>query len=148
MTTPNESTPAPIEDGALVQLTRDSVEGRGRKGDLVVVGQYISAEEATEGVAFYWGSSHGTGNMNDVTMNATDVELVKTRAQMEGRTIPTRDQIVSMLGLALMDDGEGFEVVETNQDSANGAVECFGKTADGLAFVFTVNVTKLHQVDL
>lgn len=147
MTTP-EIAPTPIEAGSLVKLTRDSEAGRGRKGDLVVVGEYISAEEATEGVAFYWGSSHGTGNMNDVTMNATDVELVKTRAQMEGRTIPTRDQIVSMLGLALMDDGEGFEVVETNQDSASGAVECFGKTADGLAFVFTVNVTKLHEVDL
>lgn len=148
MTTPTEATPAPIEEGSLVKLTRDSAEGRGRAGDLVVVGDYISAEEATKGVAFYWGSSHGSGNINDVTMAATDVELVKTRAQMEGRTLPTREQILDMLGTSLLDDGEGFEVVETNKDSDNGTIECYGKTEEGLAFVFTVSVAKLHHADL
>lgn len=140
----------PIEPGALAKITRE-VPAAGRRralhpGELIEIEDYVSAEDAEDGVPFYWASTHGTGNMNDVTVNADNVELVKTAEQMNARRIPTVTQLRNFLGSELLADGEGFQVTETDHDGENG-VEIAGRTDDGLRFAATIQITTIYEAD-
>lgn len=139
-----------IEYGALAKIIRDipsdDFNHALHTGQLIVIEDYVSAEESEDGIPFYWASSHGTGNMNDVSVYADAVELVKTSKQMNSRRIPTVSEIRDFLSSALLDDGEGFEVTETDRDGENG-VEIAGQTSDGLRFAATVQITSIYEAD-
>lgn len=151
METNTEATITPIESGALARITHDSApqwqDCSYKSGKLIMIEDYVSAAIAEDGVAFYWASSHRTDNINDVTIDARHVELVKSRAQLEGRTIPTRAQILDALGTALLCDGEGFTVSEANKDTEHFTIECAGTTDDGLHFAFELTVPEPHETD-
>lgn len=138
-----------LENGALAKITHDSTdEWEGKKyraGTLIEIEEYIDAEEAEDGQAFYWASSHGTGNMNDITVDAAHVELAKTAEQMAARRIPTMEELRDFLGSALLDEGDTFEVTETDRDGAG--VEIAGKTHDGLRFAATIQITSIYEAD-
>jgi len=139
-----------IEYGSLAKITRDIPADDHNHalhlGQLIEIEDYVSAEEADDGIPFYWASTHGTGNMNDVSVNADCVELVKTAAQMNARRIPTVTEIHDFLGSALLSNGEGFSVTETDRDGENG-VEIAGRTEDGLRFAATIRITSLYEAD-
>lgn len=139
----------PIPAGSLAKITqdfRDDENSRSRKkGDLIEIEDYVSAEEAEYGVAFYWASSHGTGNMNDVCVEADHVELVKTPEEMNARRIPTMEELRAFLGSELLGDAPTFDVTETDHDG-NG-VEIAGTTRDGLRFVATIQITSIYEAD-
>lgn len=134
-----------IENGALAKITGTSSTCHSKVGDLVVIEDYVSAAESDDGIAFYWASSHGTGNMNDLTPNAANVELVKTAEQMTARRIPTMEELRTFLGSALLGDGDTFEVTETDRDGSG--VEIAGKTRDGLRFAATIQITAIYEAD-
>lgn len=141
---------APIEVGALARIIRDSGKDspvKYRAGSMVVIEDFVSAAVAENGQAFYWASTHMTGNINDVTPLAADVELVKTKAEMEGRTLPTREALLDLVALSMHNDALDFAVQQTNQDTAANTVECYGMTDDGLAFVFNVTVGPARPAD-
>lgn len=138
-----------LERGTLAKITHDSTkewDGKGYKaGRLIEIEEHIDANEAEDGVAFYWASSHGTGNMNDVCVAAEHVALVKTSEQMNARRIPTMEELRDFLGSELLGDSATFEVTETDHDG-NG-VEIAGKTRDGLRFAATIQITSIYEAD-
>lgn len=138
-----------LERGTLAKITHDSIgewEGKGYKaGRLIEIEEYIDANEAEDGVAFYWASSHGTGNMNDITVDARHVELSKTSEQMNARRIPTMEELRGFLGSELLGDSATFEVTET--DRGGSGVEIAGKTRDGLRFAATIQITSIYESD-
>ena len=138
-----------LERGTLAKITHDSTkewEGKGYKaGRLIEIEEYIDANEAEDGIAFYWASSHGTGNVNDICVASEHVELVKTAEQMTARRIPTMEELRDFLGSELLGDGDTFEVTETDRDG-NG-VEIAGKTRDGLRFAATIQITSIYEAD-
>lgn len=151
--TTSPETPEEIlfEEGTQLRLTRDvpiefNQTRAFSKGTTFIVEEYVTAKESDDGKAFYWGNSR-PGNMNDICAPADAVELVKSKAQMEARTIPTRNQILELLSSAVMDSGNGFSINETNRDQANGMIECSGETDDGLTFAFHLTVTNLQETD-
>lgn len=133
----------PIEAGALARIIRG-----GNTGREFIVEDYVSAEDSEDGIPFYWGSSHKTGNMNDVTVAATDVELVKSGADMAARTLPSAQQIAQHLGSEALGFGSGeFSFSEADYSAADGSLELYGRTADGLPMSVTVKVIRIVQVD-
>ena len=133
-----------IRSGSLARVTEDHSLGQGRvfKGATFEVEDYVPAEEAEDGIAFYWGSSHG--GMNNLCVRADKVELVKTAEEMDARRIPTADAIIRALDC--MGDYDGFRIDEA--DAPEGASrEISGRTDDGLFFACTITVSNVHQAD-
>ena len=140
----------PLEVGALARITRDIPTGGGeralREGQLIEIEDYVSAEEAENGTPFYWASTHGTGNINDVVVDADAVEQVKTAAQMNARRIPTVNELRHFLGFALLEEGDEIEITETSIDGESG-LEIAGSTHDGLRFAATIQITSIYEAD-
>lgn len=140
----------PLEPGTLAKITRDIPADDHNHtlhmGQLIEIADYISAEEADDGVPFYWANSHGTGNLNDICANADNVEMVKTVEQMNARRIPTLTELRDFLSSALLDDGDTFSITDTGRNGENG-VEIGGKTNDGLPFVATIQITTIYEAD-
>lgn len=110
------------------------------KGFTFIVEDYVAAEEAEDGNAFYWGSTNE--GFNNVNFFATDVEQVKTAEEVAARPLPTPQQLAALLGSGIgsFDDDE-FELVAADYSDGEGLVEFDGLTAEGLPFSFTVQVT-------
>lgn len=146
-----DTSPTPLDRGTLVKLTRDvpadfSGDRVYTKGQTFTIEDYVSVEESEDGIPFYWGNTRAD-NINDICAPADAVELVKSKAQMDARIIPTRAQMMDMLGSAVMSDGNGFTVNESYKDSSSGVIECAGETDDGLTFAFNITVTTPHETD-
>lgn len=142
----------PIEAGALCRTTEDvALDGSNyiyQKGKEFVVEDYVSAADSEDGIPFYWGSSHQTGNMNDVVVRAEFVELVKSSADMAARTLPSAKQITNYLaGEALGFGNDKFSFSEADYSGGDGTLELYGRTAEGLPLGVTVKVIRIVQVD-
>jgi hypothetical protein len=135
-----------IERGALARTTQDvEVEGRRyRKGQPILIEDYVSAEEADDDVAFYWGSANG--GMYNIWIRADRVELAKSAAEMRARTIPDTKAIIDALSYEVMGRFDGFEINETELESPNSLL-IYGSTEDGLHFGFTLTISGLQQVE-
>lgn len=135
---------APYPEGTLLRVT-GYVEGfDARVGTQFEVEDYVSAEDAEDGVAFYWGSTNG--NLNNVTAAASAVELVKTAEQMRDRSVPTPTAMAHALGLSLLGDHGLLEADETEVD--DDCVLIYGETPDGLRAEVRVKVVSVYRVDL
>jgi hypothetical protein len=75
----------PLKPGARARVTRETINLYAQvrpwvypktfpPGFEFVVNDYISAEGARSGEAFYWGSTEDAGSRNNVTVRACDVE--------------------------------------------------------------------------
>lgn len=146
----------PIEEGALARTTTDIIRDKGGererrypKGHEFVVEDYVSAEDSEDGVPFYWGSTHKSGNMNDVVVEARHVELVKSEAVMSARTLPSAKAIAEYLGSESLGGfgGKGFTFNEADYSAGDGTLELYGSTDDGLPVGVTVKVIRIVQVD-
>lgn len=145
------STPI-IEEGALARITRDITDEYSkrqyRKGHEFIVEDYVSAEESEDGIPFYWGSTHKSGNINDVVVVHDAVELVKSSADLAARTLPSAKAIAAYLaGEALGFGGDDFSFREADYSAGDGSLELYGRTADGLPMGVTVKVIRIVQVD-
>lgn len=123
-----------------VRITRDS--GKAHRGEVLTVEEYVSAHEAEDGKAFYWGSTDQ--GVNDRWFAADACELVQTAEDAAARKPPTRDEVAH--GLDLLRDHEAFDCDETEPDG-DGAVMLYGKTPDGLRIAVRLVVERVEQVD-
>lgn len=145
----------PIEEGALVRTTKEIIRGEGSdrkrrypKGHEFVVEDYVSASDSEDGIPFYWGSTHKSGNINDVVVEAQHVELVKTQASMSERTLPSAKAVAQYLAVeALGFGGEDFSFNDADYSAGDGTFELQGTTTDGLAMGVTVKVIRIVQTD-
>jgi hypothetical protein len=149
---PHEETTVtePFKQGSLVRTTKLTPNfAKSGSAKLVMtkpgfeftVEEYISAEEAEDGTAFYWGSAQG--GCNNVAAWASDIELVKTADEMAARRIPTVPEVVELISSALI-GAEG--VHETDRDGVSG-VEVYARAENGLTYGFRVHVTDLWRTD-
>jgi hypothetical protein len=104
-----------------------------------VVEDYVPADVARDGVAFYWGSAGGGGN--NVCVVAADVEQVKTAEEMAMRTLPEAKDLLDFIASALLTDRDGIRIDEVER--SGGVIEAFGKTEEGLTFGFSFPVTEV-----
>jgi hypothetical protein len=135
-----------IEVGALARTVQDvEVDGRRyRKGQSIIIEDYVSAEESLDGVPFYWGSVNG--GVYNIWIRADRVELTRSAAEMSARTIPDAEAIIKALSSAVMDRFDGFEINETEIDGPDSLL-VYGCTGDGLQFGFTLTVSELQEVE-
>lgn len=135
--------PTPYPEGTLVRvLPHDPLDwDKARVESEFIVEDYVSAEEADDGIAFYWGSNNG--GMNNVTCPASAVQLVKTAAEMAARRPPTPEAVARHLNA--MGDHEVFDVDETEPDG--NSVLLVGTTPDGLRIVVRLVVAEVYEVD-
>lgn len=125
----------PLPEGTLVRSA-------GRTYDWTVE-DHVTAEEAEDGIAFYWGSS--PNGVNDVLApEALVTEVIRTAQEMRDRKPPTSEQIVR--GLDLLGDHDVFDCDETEPDGT--ALLLYGKTPDGLRLSVRIEVTSVEVVDL
>lgn len=135
----------PIPNGAMARLTRDITshsDREYRKGQQFIVSDYIPAEEAEDGQAFYWGNIND--GMNNITAFADDVEQVMTAEQVNGRAVPSVQAILN--SLMSCNGGDGFDVHSADGNSADRTVTFEGRTDDGLPFGFTIKLTDLGEI--
>lgn len=143
------TTTHPIEVGALARVKEDTALGeyKLRAGREFIVEDYVNEVDSEDGVPFYWGSSFKTGNMNDVVVVADVVELVKSRAQMEARTLPDVKAVAEFLASEALSGNDKFDFSEADYGSQDGSLELLGRTDDGLPFVADIKVIRVVQVD-
>jgi len=143
------STTHPIEAGALARIAKFTDEKDMptlREGLEFIIEDYVDENDSEDGIPFYWGSR--PGNMNDVVVRADAVEIVKTRAEMESRSIPTAAQIAEHIGGEALGFGNAeFRLGEADYSAMDGTLELFGRTSDGLAFSADIKVIRVTQVD-
>lgn len=142
----------PIETGALARITQDFYneysKRQYRKGHEFIIEDYVNAEESDDGVPFYWGSTHKSGNINDVAVSADRVELIKTEAAMNSRTLPSANAIAEYLASeALGFGGEDFSFSEGDYSAGDGTLELYGRTTEGLPMSVTVKVIRIVMAD-
>lgn len=145
----------PAERGALARLKAPTPAGWHQprpEGFEFEVEEYCPAlEPGDEGYGdegyiqgpFYYGNAQG--GMNNVEVPADLVEVVMSAGQMAARKLPTAEQIRQFLAWRLCDDGDDFEIHQT--DRSGDEVECYGRTREGLGFGFTVKPTGLWRTD-
>lgn len=141
----------PIEVGALARITRDAVPGSGhtyKQGKEFVVEDYVAAADSDDGIPFYWGSSHQTGNMNDVVVLADAVELVKSGAAMAARALPPASAVAEHISSEALGFGtDEFRFDEADYSAGDGTFELYGRTSEGLPMAVTVKVIRIVEVD-
>lgn len=148
--TTSTPTATPIPNGAMARLVRDITsltnDREYRVGEQFIVSDYIPSEEASNGKAFYWGNIRG--GMNNITVLAEDAELSMTAEQVNGRRVPTKASIVNALVESMSGiDSDDFTVDMAEGDTEKGSVDYSGRTTDGLAFGFTIQLTDLGEID-
>lgn len=140
-----------LKPGILVEIT--SVEPRETflvgpwpVGTQFITGEYVGERESgLNATAFYWGDMNG--GTNNIWAPADSVKVIKTAAEMESRTVPTREMILQELGSALLVIGDGFRITETRDDRDIGTIQCAGTTDDGLHFAFNIAVSPPRETD-
>lgn len=135
---------AVLPTGALGRVTEDHTLDQRRifKGSTFEVEDYVSSEEAEDGIPFYWCSNNG--GLNNLCVLADKVELVKTAEQMYARRIPTAEEIIAELDC--LDDYEDFRIDAAESPDGNSR-EISGRTKDGLFFACTITVSNVYQGD-
>lgn len=128
-------------EGTLLRVTGFTEGFDARVGEQFEVEDYVSAEDAEDGVAFYYGSNHG--GFNNVVAAAGPVELVMTAEAMRARKVPTCAEVAR--GLSLTGYHEVFDADESEPDG--DVVNVYGATPDGLRVAVTLHVVRVEQVD-
>lgn len=151
MTTTQTLPRTPIPEGALIVTTDTSTNldwwraSEYPEGTRAIVEDYVSTEDAEDGHAFYWASNNG--GLNNVVIAAEHVQLVKTPEQLAQARVPSAEDIKEHLGSALLGDGDGFDITETDRSEGERTVAVYGRTDDGLAFGVHVSVGDPFETD-
>jgi len=138
----------PFEYGALVRTTVANHDNgySYHDGMEFEVEDYVTAEEAEsdDGYGYYYGNNNG--GFNNVEVREDHVELVKSKDQMDARTIPTPAEIAEHLGSEALGFGDEIELDEADCSAKDGTFEIYG-TKDGLRFAATVKVLAVERTD-
>lgn len=105
-----------------------------------VVEDYVPADVAKDGQAFYWGSAEGGGN--NICVLAVDVEQVKSAEEMGVRQLPDAKQLLDFICSAMLGDGDGMTIEGMTVDGRE--ISGFGATDQGLDFEFSIPLTEVY----
>lgn len=140
----------PLEAGDLAVITKDIPASGGMRafqaGYKFVVEEYVDAEEAEQSQGYYVGTTHNSDNFSDVEVDEEFVRLETPGSEVPVRRAPTVAELRSFLGGALLDDGENITVHQTMPDGED-SIEIFGRTAEGLPFGATLQITSIYKTD-
>jgi hypothetical protein len=137
-----------MEEGALARVVNPTndlsdmrITGirRYMPGFEFVVEDYVPADVAKDGVAFYWGSAEGGGN--NVCVAAADVEQVKSAEEMGMRMLPEAKELLDFICSAMLGEGEGLTIEGMHADGRE--IAGFGTTDDGLDFAFEIPLAEI-----
>lgn len=138
----------PMKRGALARVTTETEDmarppSFGKRvypvGFEFEVEDYVSADDAGDGVPFYWGNAHGGGN--NVCVLASAVEQAKSAEQMNARELPKASDLLDFVSSALLGSHRGLDVDEVSRSGQ--VVEGFGRTEDGLTFGFAFPIPEV-----
>lgn len=134
-----------IEIGALARTTDHGYHWDDNyvDGMKFVVEDYVSAEEAEDGVAFYYGS-HSDG-MNNVTVLEEHAELALSKSQMGQRQLPSKESLQQAFAFELLGSWDEYSISEADH-SEPGVIDLLGETEDGLPFSVKVYIGEVHHV--
>lgn len=144
MTTGLAPASSPAVPGSLVATTETSERlswwraAEYPAGLHVIVDEYVSAEESSDGHAFYWASDRG--GESTVAIAAEHVQVLRDPGQMEATQVPKVAALKSFIRSELVGDGDGFGISGSREDNADDAVTFRGRTEGGLPFAVTVRV--------
>lgn len=134
----------PLEPGSLARTTvafSDDLYNY-RAGVEFEIEYHATAEEAGESHGYYYGT---TQSDSSIDVREDHVELVKSRAEMNARTIPTPAEIAEHLAYeSLGGFGDAFALDETDWSAKDGTFEVYG-TKDGLRFAAVVKVLHVER---
>lgn len=136
----------PIETGALARTTVAFSDNYYNypAGMEFEVEDYATAEQADEPYGYYYGNTNGGYNID---VREDHVEFVKSRAEMDCRTVPTPAQIAEHLANeSLGGFGAPFDLDESDWSAKDGTFEIYG-TKDGLRFAAEVKVLRVVRTD-
>lgn len=109
-----------------------------RVGSVLVIGDYVSAEQADDGTPFYWSQ----GSSGDSWFFEGDAELVRSASELAARKVPTAEQIASDLGGVI----GNFRLIDVDESDVDGSsVDFYGTTDDGLSVGFRVRVERVWE---
>lgn len=151
MTITQKPTQTPIPEGSLIVTTDTSANlawwraSEYPKGTRAIVEDYVSAEDAEDGHAFYWASSNG--GLNNVVIAAEHAQLMKTPKQLAQSRVPSTEVLKEYLGSALLGDGDSFDITETDRSEDERTVAIYGRTDDGLSFGVHLTFSEPFETD-
>lgn len=138
----------PFGYGAMLRTTAANHENgySYQEGMEFEVEDYATAEEADsdDGYGYYYGSNNG--GCNNVEVREDHVELVKSKEQMDARSIPTKAEVAEHIASESMGFGDDIEFDEADYSAKDGTFEIYG-TKDGLRFAATVRVLTVERTD-
>jgi hypothetical protein len=136
-----------IETGAMARTTQDFHEDgySYSKGTEFEVEEYATAEEADATHGYYMGNN--SGGFNNVEVREDHAELIKSRAEMRKRTIPTLAEVAEHIASESLGGWDGIEIDEADYSAKDGTFEVYGKSADGLRFTAVVQVLQVEHAD-
>lgn len=137
----------PIEPGSLARTTTAFFEDNYgyREGMEFEVEEYVTAKEAEASHGYYLGNIRG--GYSNVDVREDHVEIVKSAAVMNARTIPTPAELAEHLASeSLGGFGDNLSLNEADYSDMDGTFEVYG-TKDGLGFVATVKVLHVGRTD-
>jgi hypothetical protein len=136
-----------IEYGALARTTTECREGGYNyyAGMTFTIEDHVTAEEAEadDGFGYYYGSNNG--GMNNVEVREDHVEAIKSREEMDARTIPTIDEVAAHIGSEA--HGGDLGIHESDWGSGDGVINLYGTTEDGLGFAAVIKVLAVERTD-
>lgn len=134
-----------IESGAMARTTQDFHEDgySYRKGMEFEVEEYATAEEAEASHGYYMGSNNGGGY--NVEVREDHIELVRSRAEMQARTIPSVGDVAEHLSME--SHGGDLGIYESDFGGGEGIINLYGTTPEGLGFAATVQVLSVERTD-
>lgn len=145
----------PIEPGAMAVMVRDSVDlynGRGRRKGFEFEVEEFEADDGKHKddpgyiVGDYY-MGHTPGSYSDVCVPAQDVALLRSKADMENRELPSQADLVEWLADSLGDFKDDGSINEADPDKDLGEVQFSGTTPEGLPFGFSVKITDVWRTD-
>lgn len=130
--------------GTAVRLTESTTDLSSQrelgKGGEFEVEDFVPAEEAEDGKAFYWlQRSDGTS----ACVHPEVIELIRTAEQQRARKLPEPKELLSLISNAMI-SGEG--IYETNVDGPN-TIEVYGRADNGLTYGFRLALTGIWKTD-
>jgi len=116
-----------------------------RAGMEFEIEEHATAEEADsdDGFGYYLGNR--SGGFNNVEVREDHVELVKTRAQMQARELPSLSDVAEHL--AKEAHGGDLGVYESDWGSGEGIIYLYGETEEGVHFAAEVKVLSVQRTD-
>lgn len=144
------TTNEPVPVGAMARVTEDhqGIDRFFHKGDLFIVGEYVSAEQNTseEAPGAYYMGSDSLGYFN-IEIDAEYVELAMTKEQVEARRAPNKEELAEAIRTAVLGAvGENF-YIHGSQGGEDGFMGFDGSTNDGVEFGFTLEITDIGQAE-